>query len=569
MLDWSYNLLSDQEKTVLRRLSVFLGDFTLRAACSVASEPGAGDATIIDAIESLIAKSLISSREIDGSTYYRLLGTTQAYAAEKLAKSGEADRIARRHAISYSEFLEHDEVIQSTPGEHNLSAYALHIGNVRAALAWALGDRGDPEVGIDLATWAAPLFIGLSLLEEYRNWCERALAILSDTKRGTKQEMLLLDTLEVSLMFSKGNGDRVRVVIERALALAETFEDRERQLRLLTDLNLYFMRLGDFPAAMVTMERAAAIAQATKNPAGMVTMEWMAGVGRHLLGEQAAAQFHFERAMALQVEFGTLGVNFLGGGQRVGYLCGLATVLWLRGFAQRARVMAQSAIDAAASQDYAVAMCISLVHAATINLWTGELTRAHDLIEKLIPYAARYSLAQYHADGIALRGELAIVQHKPGVGIELLGKALETLRAEQYNLNVTHYSGVLAVGLQKTGDFEEALLTIDGAVLLANNSGAKFYLAELLHIKARILASMPQPDYTEAMNCLEGSLAVACEQGALALELRSACTLASWLSERGQRDQARRTLSSVYKRFTEGFDTADLTVARRLIEELA
>jgi predicted ATPase len=569
MLDWSYNLLSEQEKTVLFRLSVFLGDFTLRAACSVASEPGAGDALIIDAIESLIAKTLISSREIDGSTYYRLLSTTQVYAAEKLTKSGEADRIARRHAISYSEFLERDEVIQSTPGEHNLSAYALHIGNVRAALAWALGDRGDPEIGIDLATWAAPLFIGLSLLEEYRNWCERALAVLSDAKRGTKQEMLLLEALEISLMFSKGHSDRVRVALERALALAETFEDRERQLRLLADLNLYLMRLGDFPAAMAIMERAAAITQVTKDPAGMVTLEWMAGAGRHLLGDQAAAQLHFERARALQVELGTLGVNFLGGGQRVGYLSGLACVLWLRGFSQRARVMAQSAIDAAASQDYAVSTCISLVHAATINLWTGELTRAHDLIEQLIAHAARYSLAQYHADGIALRGELAIAQHKVGLGIDSLREALGTLRAEQYNLNVTRFIGVLAAGLHKTEDFDEALLTIDGAVSLAHNSGAKFYLAELLHIKARILASMPQPGCTEAMDCLQESLAVAREQGALALELRSVCTLASWLSERGQRDQARRALSPVYKRFTEGFDTADLTVARRLIEELA
>lgn len=569
MLDWSYNLLSEQEKTVLRRLSVFLGDFTLRAACSVASEPGAGDAEIIGAIESLIARSLISSREIDGSAYYRLLSTTQVYAAAKLAKSGEADRIARRHAISYSEFLERDEVIQSTPGEHNLSAYALHIGNVRAALAWALGDRGDSEVGVDLATWAAPLFIGLSLLEEYRNWCERALAVLSDTKRGTKQEMLLLDALEISLMFSKGNSDRFRDALERALALAETFEDRDRQLRLLADLHMYLTRLGDFPAAMAIMERAAAIAQVTKDPAGMVTLEWMAGVGRHLMGDQVAAQLHFERAMALQVELGTHGVNFLGGGQRVGYFCGLACVSWLRGFSQRARVMAQSAIDAAASQDYAVSTCISLVYAATISLWTGELTRAHDLIERLIAHAARYSLAQYHADGIAMRGELAIAQHKAGIGIESLKEALGTLRSEQYNFNMTRYIGVLAVGLHKTGDFEEALRTINSAVSLANNSGAKFYLAELLHIKARILASMPQPDRTEAMDCLEASLAVAREQGALALELRSACTLASWLSERGQRDHAHRSLSSVYKRFTEGFDTADLTVARRLIEELA
>ena len=569
MLDWSHNLLSEQEKAVLRRLSVFLGDFTLQAAYSVASESGADDADVIDAIESLIAKSLISLRVIDGSTYYRLLSTTQVYAAEQLAKSGEADRTARLHAISYSNFLERDEVIQSTLGEHNLSAYAPHIGNVRAALAWALGDRGDPEVGIELATWAAPLFIGLSLLEECRHWCERALAAPSDTKRGTKQEMILLEALEISSMFSKGHGDRVRVALERALALAEAFEDRERQLRLLADLNLYLIRLGDFPAAMAVMERAAAISQVTKHPAGMVTLEWMTGVGRHLLGDQAAAQLHFERTMALQVELGTLGVNFLGGGQRVGYLSGLACVLWLRGLSRQARSMAKSAIDAAASQNYAVSTCISLVHAATIHLWTGELTGAYDLIERLIAHAARHSLAQYHADGIALRGELAIALNNTGVGIESLSDALATMRAEQYNLNVTRFIGVLAVGLHKAGDFDKALLTINGAVALANNSGAKFYLAELLHIKARILASMPRPDRTEAMDYLEESLAVAREQGALAFELRTACTLASWLSEGGQRDQARRALSPVYERFTEGFDTADLTVARRLVEGLA
>jgi predicted ATPase len=80
---------------------------------------------------------------------------------------------------------------------------------------------------------------------------------------------------------------------------------------------------------------------------------------------------------------------------------------------------------------------------------------------------------------------------------------------------------------------------------------------------------MSRPDRTEAMDCLEESLAVAREQGALAFELRSACTLASWLSERGQRDQARRALSPVYERFTEGFETADLRTARQLMKDLA
>src|ERR1700735_3213893 len=91
---------------------------------------------------SLVPKSLISTTVINESTYYRLLTTTRAYAAAKLAERGEADRIARRHAIFYSGFLEHDEIIQSQFGEHDLSGYAPHIGSVRAALGWALSDHG-------------------------------------------------------------------------------------------------------------------------------------------------------------------------------------------------------------------------------------------------------------------------------------------------------------------------------------------------------------------------------------------------------------------------------------------
>ncbi|HWN51152.1 MAG TPA: winged helix-turn-helix domain-containing protein, partial [Xanthobacteraceae bacterium] len=191
MLDWSYSLLSEREKAVLCRLSIFVGDFTLQAGGSVASETEADEADVIDAVAGLVAKSLISTTVINGSTYCRLLDTTRTYAAAKLAERGEAARIARRHAILYSKFLEHDEIIQSLFGEHDLSGYAPHIGNVRAALGWALSGHGDVAVGIELATWAAPLFTGLSLLEECRGWCERALAALDDASRGSRQELIL------------------------------------------------------------------------------------------------------------------------------------------------------------------------------------------------------------------------------------------------------------------------------------------------------------------------------------------------------------------------------------------
>jgi predicted ATPase/DNA-binding winged helix-turn-helix (wHTH) protein len=255
MLDWSYSLISEREKVVLCRLSVFVGDFTFAAAGSVASESEVDDADVIDAVVSLVAKSLISTTVINESTYYRMLDTTRAYAATKLAERGEADRIARRHAIFYSRFLEHDEIIQSLFGEHDLSGYAPHIGSVRAALGWALSDHGDVVVGIELATWAAPLFIGLSLLEECRGWCERALAALDDASRGGKQEMILQEALALSTVFARGPSDQVRAAIERGLALAEAFQDRARQLALLAGLSIFFTRIGDIRGALAVAER--------------------------------------------------------------------------------------------------------------------------------------------------------------------------------------------------------------------------------------------------------------------------------------------------------------------------
>ena len=125
---------------------------------------------------------------------------------------------------------------------------------------------------------------------------------------------------------------------------------------------------------------------------------------------------------------------------------------------------------------------------------------------------------------------------------------------------------MLAEGLRKTGQFEEALFTINGAIARATDSGIEFYLSELLRIKSQILAA--RYDRKSAMNCLTEALAVARAQSALAWELRSTMVLARLLSEDGQREQARQTLALVYDRFTEGFETADLKRARALLEDL-
>jgi tetratricopeptide (TPR) repeat protein len=240
--------------------------------------------------------------------------------------------------------------------------------------------------------------------------------------------------------------------------------------------------------------------------------------------------------------------------------------LWLRGFSDQALRIVQKAIDEAAGRDHPVPICISLVYASTFFLWTGDFLAASDLIAQLIVHAARYSLEPYRSVGLALKGELAIAREEPEAGLDLLPSALKTLRTQQYNLLITGFVGAMAEGLHKTGKSDEALFAINGAIARATNSGLKFNLSELLRIKSQILGARHNRE--SAMNCLTEAIAVAHAQSALAWELRSTMALARLLSDGGQRDQARYRLALVYDRFTEGFETADLKLARAFLEQL-
>ena len=565
MLDWSYNLLPEHEKTVLSRFSVFVGDFTLEAACSVASDTELDEACVAETLESLFTKSLISTTPVHGSTHYRLLYTTRDYAATKLAKSGEADRIVRRHAVFFAKFLQRDEIVQSGLGEHDLSGYALHIGNVRAGLEWALSDHGDVTIGIALAAASAPLFIGSSLLEECKRWCGRALAVLDDTGRNTRQEMVLQEALALSLLYTRSRNDQIRAALDRALTLAKALGDQLHQLRLLVGLSLLLNRVGDLRGSGMAAEQGAAIARETSDPAGAIWAEWMLGISHCLEGSQAEAQFHCERGLALAAGFIGLDVNYFGCNHRVRALLALARALWLRGFSDQALRTTQRALDEAASRDDPVSMCLSLIYTSWVFLWTGDLPRARTLIEQLIAYAGQYSLEPFRAAGLALKGKLAIAGDDAENGIALLRDALKIIR-EQYCVVVTTFTGALAEGLRKTGQFEEALSTIDDAISGATNSGVKIELSELLRIKSLIFAA--KNDRESAIDCLTEAIDVARSQSALAWELRSVIELARLLSEVGQRDQARHDLALVYDRFTEGFQTADLKEARALLENL-
>jgi predicted ATPase/DNA-binding winged helix-turn-helix (wHTH) protein len=165
-LDWSYELLAEPDRVVLRRLAVFTGGFSLEAASAVAAQGDLTASDVVDALHSLVAKSLVAAK-VDGAiARYWLLDTMRAYALDKLCQIGERERLTCRHAEYFRDLFERAESEwEWSPTAERLAEYLNEIDNVRAAVDWAFSPDGDAAIGLALTAAAAPLWVQLSPLE--------------------------------------------------------------------------------------------------------------------------------------------------------------------------------------------------------------------------------------------------------------------------------------------------------------------------------------------------------------------------------------------------------------------
>jgi predicted ATPase/DNA-binding winged helix-turn-helix (wHTH) protein len=568
MLDWSYNLLSEHEKAVLSRLSMFVGDFKLDAARSVASDAVIPERVVTEAIVNLLTKSLISTTALHGSTYYRLLETTRLFALAKLADRGERNRVARRHANFFSDFLQNDRLVQSRFVEHDLSECASLIGNVRTALEWAFSGDGDMSIGADLAAWAAPLFIGLSLLEECRSWSERALAGLDDATRGTRQEMILQEALGVSLIFTRGARDAARQALMRSLAIAEDRGDVLEQIRLLGPLSMFHRRIGEYNIALQYAKRCSARALTTKDPVAIVLAHSNLGLSLQPVGELTAARAEFEAAIThgsgflrnATISFG-MDANVLAG-------AALAVNLWLEGHPAQAIERARRTTQEAARTDHAVSISTALLNAISVLLWAGDLASASEHIDMLISRAESYSFGPFGWLGRGFKGEVAIRRGDVQGGVEALKGSLEKLHEARYNLFASRLGISLIQGLDTMGWHAEAITLADDTIRLVAANGNHVFMPELLRVKGCVLLAMGRSNIDAEM-CFVQSLKLSRRQGARAWELRSAIDLAALWAGLGRLADARALLLPAFRQFTEGLDTADLVAAERLLTTLS
>ena len=166
-LDWSYALLSSAEQTVLYRLTVFAGGFSLAAAAAVVSDADLGEEKVIDLVLELATKSLLA---VEGRSPGAALSTAVADARlrdrEGASEHGELDTLAQRHAAYFVKLF---DAVSRVDAEFDKAsdALALEIDNLRAALARAFAPQGDRAIGIGLVAASVPIWLSRSLMGEW------------------------------------------------------------------------------------------------------------------------------------------------------------------------------------------------------------------------------------------------------------------------------------------------------------------------------------------------------------------------------------------------------------------
>jgi predicted ATPase/DNA-binding winged helix-turn-helix (wHTH) protein len=567
-LDWSFDLLDERERATLRRLSVFVGTFGLEAAQEVVADEDLDRADVVEVIASLLDKSLAVAETGGTAARYRLLGMTRTYAREKLLESGEHHEMESRHARFYAAFMDR---LGATAGwlskVERVHLFSEHLGNVRAALEWSFSPRGENSVAVALTAGSALAFIDLSLLTECRSWCQRAAAAIDDDTRGTTQELEVQASLAIALMFTQGNGEDVRKAFARGLSLAREMAQPYREMRLLSGFHIYLTRISDFNGALALAEQSRQVAAGIADPAGVLMANWMVGVTHHLIGRQDLAWQDCASALTHVETSRWINLTRLGYDHRIIALVASARALWLRGYPDQAIEAAKYTLDEAGKLEYPLTLAIALVWSVYVFFWVGDTRTASEIIERLMAHTAKYSLRPYHAVGLGLRGKVLVSQGQVGEGIALLEQSLDRLQANRHQILDAAFMSDLAQALAIARQPDRAAKTIELAVETVGDN-TSFHVPEMLRIKGEILGGVATPDLPQAELCLQASLQVARRQSALSWELRTAISLARLWQRQGLFKQADDLLRPLYGRLTEGFETADPSAARALLDEL-
>ena len=301
MIDWSYDLLSEPERVLLRRLSVFAGGWTLEAAEAVG---GDSDLPVLDVLTRLVNKSFVVAERRHGQeSRYKLLESIRHYALAKLAASSEAAPARQRHAACYLALAElltdpiHPTLCEIYPGW--LERMELEIDNLRVALRWSQSPQASPELALRLAAAAWTLWWGHGLWREGQTWLEDALA-----RPGADgaECALARATVLVKLGYAFGlQGEYAAGLTQltKSLAIFQCAGDRRWSAYVLAALGWTAREHGDANTARLRLEESLALYRDLGDDSGLGDTLNTLGEVAVMMEDTAWARTLLEQALAL------------------------------------------------------------------------------------------------------------------------------------------------------------------------------------------------------------------------------------------------------------------------------
>ena len=566
-LDWSYALLPEPERWVMRRLAVFAGDFTAEAASRVVAGGEIGVSDAVGFLANLVTKSLVSFEAGSAIARHRLHETTRIYALEKLTESGEFELVVRRHANYYRDLFDRAELeLETLPAPAWLQRYGHPIGEVRTALDWAFSSTGDAEVGVALTVAAIPLWVRLSQMEECRDRVQRALAGPAES-RDARRNMQLYAALGAALFLTKGSSPEMSAAWTSAFEIADSLDDADYRLRALWGLFIERFTSRRYRAALAMAERFSACATKTTNPSDGPIGERLVSVALLALGDLKGARRHIENMLGRYVAKRSDIIRFHYD-QRLLAHSYYSLLLWLQGFPDQAMRNVERHVADASAGDHPLSLPnVLLQSACPVALLVGDLTLAERYAKALMDLSAKHALDLWNVGGRCFAGVLHVKRGEIGAGLERLRTAFARVPQNAFSLLYTPFLAEIADGLGRAGRAAEGISTIDEALARSERNDERWCVAELLRIKGELILREGAPQAaTAAEEHLSDSLDWARRQGGLSWELRTSTSLARLQHDQGRIVEARSLLQSVYDRFSEGFEIADLTAAKAYLD---
>lgn len=299
---WSYDLLEPSERTLLSRLSVFVGGCTLAAAdtvCDVAEL----SIDLLDGLASLVDKSLLRQTEQEGTEpWFAMLGAIREYGLERLDAGGAAEQVRGRHAAHYLELAEaaapelrgtrHGIWFERLDREHD---------NIREALRW-LRERGDAERSLRLALALSWFWLVRGHLTEGRAQLEALLAAPGLSAPTAARARALMDLAELAR--AQADRARARSALEEALPIWQRRDDAAGTATALTRLGHLAMEQADLAEARPLLERALAAARDAGDKILIARSLYRLATVALMEGHADAARTYVTEALALREELG-------------------------------------------------------------------------------------------------------------------------------------------------------------------------------------------------------------------------------------------------------------------------